>query len=121
MDSANDTREDTDLIRSFLKAEKERQEELIGRQERSQKEINHLVDILQFCDLLSLYLCCGARAEAAFPQNIASRPVTVRREGEICVLNPSPFAKGLSLGVAAQRDPTSRTEANAVTLPLLIK
>jgi len=121
MDSANDTCEDTDLIRSFLKAEKQRQGELMGRQERAQKEINQLIDILQFCDLLSLYLCCRARAEATFPQNIASSPVTVRREGEVCVLDPSPFAKGLSLGVAARRDPTSKTEANAVTLPLLIK
>ena len=105
----------------ILESGKAAPRELIGRQVRSQQEINHLVDILQFCDLLSLYLCCGARSEAVFPQNIASRPVTVRREGEICVLNPSPFAKGLSLGVAAQRDPTSRPETNAVTLPLLIK
>jgi uncharacterized protein DUF3891 len=83
--------------------------------------VEHLVDLLQFCDLLSLYLCCGSRASVQFPQAVGSRSVVLRRDGELCLLDPSPFRKEISLGVPARREPVSRSEPSTCVLPVLVR
>jgi hypothetical protein len=113
--------EDKNIVRSFLSAEDERERRLVRQQSRSRDEIEKLIDVLQFCDLLSLYLCCGARSAVSFPQRIADRNVVLQRHGEACVLHPSPFGKGVSLGVPARRDPISAAESDATTLPVILK
>ena len=120
-DSVEDTPEDAALIHRFLANEVQQDEARFRRQSRSRPEVERLVDLLQFCDLLSLYLCCGSRASIHFPQKIASRPMILRRNGELCQLDPSPFREEVSLGVPARRDPASRTEPNTRVLPILIR
>jgi hypothetical protein len=83
--------------------------------------VERLVDLLQFCDLLSLYLCCGSHAHVQFPQAVGSRSITLRRDGELCLLDPSPFREEISLGVPARRDSASGSEPNACVLPVLIR
>jgi len=119
--SVEDTPEDSALLHRFLVNETQQDEARFRRQSRSRSEVERLVDLLQLCDLLSLYLCSGSRASIEFPQKIASRPMILRRKGELCRLNPSPFREELSLGVPARRHPASRTEPNTRVLPFLLR
>jgi hypothetical protein len=103
-----------DLIRTFLKGERWRQQRLEGSCGCSSRELDALLAVLQFCDLLSLYLCSGATCEAEFPQRLADRPVRISRHGKehIYRLDPSPFQKGtgesiLSVEVTARRYPAT--------------
>jgi hypothetical protein len=121
LNAVEDSPEDTARVRTFLKNETQQEEARLRRQPRSRAEVERLVDLLQFCDLLSLYLCCGSGARVHFPQTMASQPIGLRRDGELSLLHPSPFREEISLGVAARRDPASRTEPNTCVLPVLIK
>jgi hypothetical protein len=119
--SVADPPEDAARIREFVANESRHDVARMHRQSRSRQQVERLVDVLQFCDLLSLYLCCGSRANIQFSQMIGPRPIVLRREGELALLDPSPFRREISLGVPARRDPVSRTEPNTCVLPVLIR
>jgi hypothetical protein len=121
LNSTADAPEDVGRIRAFVENESLQYEGRLGRQPRLQSDVERLVDLLQFCDLLSLYLCCGSRASIQFPQAIGPRPSVLRRDGELCLLEPSPFRREVSLGLPARRDPASATEPNACVLPVLLR
>ncbi len=74
----------------FVAREKGRQERLLKLAARPQEQLEKLVDALQFCDLLSLYLCCGARQRAWLQCGPAEIQIRLA-EGEYR-LSPSPFA-----------------------------
>ena len=59
--------------------------------------------MLQFCDLLSLYLCCGSKESVEFPQPIGPKGETVRLQLQdtAFVLSPALFAKEVELAVEA--------------------
>ena len=113
LNSGFDNAGNTALIRAFLDGEARRQQRLQAQSGKSLAELEELVRVLQFCDLLSLYLCCGAADSVEFPQPFAPGKVRIRREKECFCLDPSPFrAPGapqemLSLGVEARRYPSS--------------
>jgi len=120
-----DSAEDRQRLLDFLAREKARQQRLSSG--RSAGEVAFLTDILQFCDLLSLYLCCGAQQNVEFPQKLAGRPLRLRRipsrkgaaqRAAVCQFEPSPLAAGVDLAVMARRFPAS--ELGAITLPFLL-
>ncbi|HEV2118481.1 MAG TPA: DUF3891 family protein [Terriglobales bacterium] len=119
--SVDDSPEDAASIRAFVQNEIRQDEARLRRQQRSRPEVERLVDLLQFCDLLSLYLCCGSRASVRFPQTIGSRAIALRRDGGFCLLEPSPFCEEISLGVPVRRDPVSPGEPNTWVLPVLLR
>ena len=121
LNSVEDSGEDAARIREFVEKESQLEEARFRRQSRTHAEVERLVDVLQFCDLLSLYLCCGSRASVQFPQALGRRAIVLRRRGEVCLLDPSPFGEEISLGVAARRDPAFRAEPNTCVLPVLIR
>lgn len=121
LNSMDDLPEDAARLRAFVEGEIREEDARFHRQSRSRAEVKRLVDLLQFCDLLSLYLCCGSRATVQFPQMIGRRAILLRRDGNLCLLDPSPFREEISLGVAARRDPVSHTEPDASVLPVLVK
>jgi hypothetical protein len=121
LNSVEDLPEDAARIQAFVDSEIRHDQARFPCQPRSRAEVKRLVDLLQFCDLLSLYLCCGSRASVRFPQTIGLRAIALRRDGELCLLEPSPFREEISLGVAARREPVSRSEPNAGVLPVLIR
>lgn len=121
LNTAGDLPEDAASIHAFLENQRQRDEARFRRQPRSSADVERLIDVLQFCDLLSLYLCCGSLASVQFQQLIGTRPTVLRREGALCVLEPSPFHEPVSLGVPARREPVSRDEPNARDLPVLIR
>jgi len=122
---AADTAEDRGLLLDFLASEQARQQRLLGGYSR--EEFEFLTDVLQFCDVLSLYLCCGAALDVEFPQKFGRQTITLRRQAarsldqaEICRFEPSPFASGgVDLAVIARRFPPGR-QPSTVTLPFLL-
>jgi cell division septum initiation protein DivIVA len=121
LSASQDTAEDAARLAEFVRNAAGEDERRFARQARSRHELDRLVDLLQFCDLLSLYLCCGSRASVQFPQLIGERPVVLRRDGELCRLEPSPFGEELSLGVPARRAPMTRDEPSTCFLPVRIQ
>jgi hypothetical protein len=117
---AGDAAEDTEIINDFLVAETRRRQGLERHLTRSPKEIELLVDVLQFCDLLSLYLCCGSPEAVEFPQRFGAQTVRAWREGLMCVTGPPLFGSGVSLGVTAMPFENSSEPPHAATLPFLL-
>ena len=91
----------------FLQKEAARQKELAAKQERSVQELEVLTDVLQFCDLLSLYVCCGARESVIFPEYFGAR-LRVTVDGDTYRLDPPLVEPGAEFRVAALRHPATK-------------
>ncbi len=122
--SALDGEEDAARLRGFLEREAGRRRRLQQQTRVSPAELDDLVLVLQFCDLLSLYLCCGAAEAVEFPQEFSGARVRVRRDGDAYLLDPSPFQAGtqrpVSLGVEARYFPATPNATKTTTLPFLL-
>lgn len=99
--------DDARSVREFLASEKQRQGRWLRRQSRGESEMQYWTDVLQFCDLLSLYLCCGSKESVEFPQRIGPKGETIRLQLQDAafVLSPAPFAKEVELSVEARPYP----------------
>jgi hypothetical protein len=118
--SRRDTATDTERLGTFLESEAARQERLLALDSRTSEELDVLTDVLQFCDLLSLYLCCGASDNVEFPQRLQGEAIRLERQGELARLQPALFPSGLSLGVTARGYPRMGA-VEITTLPILIE
>jgi len=88
-------------LEAFRKREKERQQKLKKNLNQDQAALERLVDALQFCDVLSLYLCCGASRTVKF-----EKPgIVVGRKGDEYRLDPSPFQEAKQFSFSALRHP----------------
>jgi len=110
---------DRELVERFLEEEHHRQDLLRSCQARTPEEISALVNLLQFCDLLSLYLCSGARDTIVFPQQFRGTQIRLGFTGELCRTDPPLFGDGLSLAVRARRYPKGADDCDA-SLPFLL-
>jgi Protein of unknown function (DUF3891) len=100
----------------FMETEALRQEQLAARQERGADELETLTDVLQFCDLLSLYACSGATDNAEFPEYFGVKArLTV--EHEAYKLDPQIIQGGAKFTVAALRHPAIK-EASSRALQI---
>ena len=100
----------------FQKREVERQNGLLKRVQASAENVQKLVEALQFCDLLSLYFCCGLSGSVDFPQQIKGQTIHLLAEGdgESCRITPNPFKNEQIFTVAAIRHPKGkRNEASS--------
>ncbi len=107
------------MIRDFLQDETERQRQLTRGLCHSATEISVLIDVLQFCDLLSLYFCCGSQDSIDFPQKFSGRSIRLRRAAELCRMEPPLFGQGVSLAVRARRYPAAG-EPHVMNIPILL-
>jgi Protein of unknown function (DUF3891) len=117
--SHSDVPEDKQKLREFTESEKQRQQHLLMHEGESAEQIGKLTDVLQFCDLFSLYLSCGAAENVEFPQKFDGRTVRLVREAEMCRLDPPVLGNGVSLGVTARRYPLFGA-VEVTTLPFLL-
>ncbi|HYG98111.1 MAG TPA: DUF3891 family protein [Terriglobales bacterium] len=113
------------LVHEFLDRESRRQERLMKSADISRERSNDLLKVVQFCDVLSLYLCCGATEDVEFPTRFGGQTVKLHRTGDVYVLSPSPFqAEGpvrtVSLGVPARKHPANGT-AELTTLRFFLQ
>jgi hypothetical protein len=114
LSSRKDSADDTRLLLGFLTAEDQRRRALLPA--CSGYDPGFLTDVLQFCDVLSLYLCCGAEESVTFPQRFAGREVRLERlrtrdQAAICRFYPSLLDGTTELAVSARRWPSTREAA----------
>ena len=95
--------DDAQRVREFVACEEERERRLMRLQSRSEREVEYWTDVLQFSDLLSLYLCCGSQENVEFPQHIGPKGETILLQVKdgIYVLSPSLFARQLEFSLEA--------------------
>ncbi|HWR34897.1 MAG TPA: DUF3891 family protein [Clostridia bacterium] len=110
-----DSPEDVQHIQQFVETEKHRQRSL-AEQGATHEPVSRLLEILQFCDLLSLYICCGATDDVEFPQDFGRGPVRLRRSSGSAVLEPSPLAASAGFEVAGFVFPGPSTPPDVVTV-----
>jgi hypothetical protein len=119
-----DAEPEAQMVRDFLAREAERQQRLMRLAGITQQESDDLLKVLQFCDVLSLYLCCGADEEVEFPHRFGTQPVQLKRVGDLYSLSPSPFqepnqVRTINLGVTARKYPApSSPELRTLTFLL---
>jgi hypothetical protein len=89
----------------FRKQERQRQEKLLKDLKLSKPALEHLVDALQFCDVLSLYLCCGSAA----PVKLDEPKLEIKRNGDEYRLDPSPFRTRQQFSFSALRHPMAQS------------
>lgn len=78
------------LREAFLNLEQARRQDLRLKQSLAPQTLERLVDVLQLCDLISLYLCCGSRQAAEF--NFQEREYLVHWQDEShCRFTPAIF------------------------------
>jgi len=114
--SSSDSLEDAQQLQVFIEKELSRQKRLRAKVAESPNQLNVLTDVLQFCDLLSLYLCCGANEPAEFPQQFGGARIRVRCEGDAFLFTPAVFGRGAAFGVSARQYPGNDLR----TLPFLL-
>lgn len=105
------SRGDLQKLESFLRREDLRQKKLAGRQSLAIEQLESLTDLLQFCDLLSLYVCCGAADNVIFPDYFGSR-LRIKNSGGSYSLNPQVINPGSEFTVAALRYPATKEESS---------
>ncbi len=110
LERGDDSENDRKKLRSFLSHEIARQKRPASKQARSTDELELLTDVLQFCDLLSLYICSGARDSVQFPEyfGMAARLSLV---GESYQLDPPLIASGAPFTVARLRHPATKEKS----------
>jgi Protein of unknown function (DUF3891) len=108
--AAEDTAGDRKKIEQFLAHEAQRQKRLTGKQQRGVDELESLTDLLQLCDLLSLYVCCGARESVEFPECCGVK-VRLKPESQGYKLDPPVLEPGTQFAVAALRFPATRDKS----------
>jgi hypothetical protein len=84
---ASSGKEDRDKLESFLGDEERRQKKLVILQPLGRQDLELFTDLLQFCDLLSLYICCGARENVIFPDYFGTK-MRIANQPEGLVLDP---------------------------------
>lgn len=62
-----DRKTDRQNLQSFLNSEARREKKLAALQDLTLPDLERLTGLLQLCDLLSLYLCCGAQDRVVLP------------------------------------------------------
>jgi len=109
-------------LEQFAEREAQRQQQWREQSGKSAEELESLLAVLQFCDLLSLYLCCGTRAPVEFPQKFANAAARIQPRDGVFALTPSPFQRAgeseraVSVGVQARRFPGSAATTLAFML-----
>ncbi len=104
----------TTFLQEFIAREQVNEERLLAADGRNPLEAERLVRILQFCDLLSLYLCSGATRPAVFPQAVfdnSDARIAIRQNGDHgFVLTPSPFSETVRLRTQASGYPEDQAD-----------
>jgi hypothetical protein len=102
--SAVSNKEDRQKLESFLGNEDRRQKKLAAQQSLGLPDLELFTDLLQFCDLLSLYMCCGTQENVIFPEYFGTQMrITSGPEG--IALDPPWISPGSKFSFAALLHP----------------
>jgi hypothetical protein len=106
-----ENRQDRRPLDSFLKNETRRQKKLATAAAPGADLLEQLTDLLQICDLLSLYICSGASESVIFPEYFGVQ-LRVSNQDECYKFDPPVLRSGAELAVAALRYPTRKEESS---------
>lgn len=106
-----DTPADRKKIEQFLAREVQRQKRLAAKQQHGAADLAALTDLLQLCDLLSLFFCCGARQCVDFPECCGLK-LRLQPVGDDYKLAPQVLKSGTQFRVAALRFPWSKEKSS---------
>ena len=119
LQASDDSQPDRQRLESFLAGEQQRQKKLAAKQKRSLEELEGLTNVLQFCDLLSLYICCGAPESVVFPEYFGVE-VRVRRLPDGLKFEPPVLHPEVRFSLAALRWPeTKEVSSQAMVVKVL--
>lgn len=107
-------------ISDFVRSERERQRDLRATASKG-SQWDDLLPLLQFCDLLSLYICSGTRQSVQFPHEFAAGRVRARYEGATCVLDPTPFVGPTSMSVRARYFSNQQVASDFTSIPIQLR
>lgn len=110
VNTAGDADADRKRLQAFLDSETDRQKKLSAKQGRPIEELEALADVLQFCDLMSLYLCSGAQEKVEFAEYFGAR-VKLTPASDGFHLDPPLIPAGTQFSVAALRHPAIKGES----------
>lgn len=99
---------DVSKLQEFRKREKARQERLRSGLQPAEAALEKLVDALQFCDLLSLYLCSGSKRSVKFE----GHEMVLSRSGDEYRLDPFPFREHRQFSFSALKHPVAAGKAS---------
>ncbi len=102
---------DQSKLQSFRSREKQRQQRLKPKIQMEDSALEKLVDALQFCDLLSLYLCCGSGRSIKFD----CPKLTLSRSGDEYRLEPFPFREHGQFSFSALKHPADGRPKSGAT------
>jgi hypothetical protein len=109
-----DSQEDVAHLKGFIQGEEEYQAKLEPKTGVSAEALAGYIDLLQFCDLLSLYLCCGAKDAVEFPQEFHGQKIVVRYEEGVYTTTPSIFDETHRFHVPVRVYPTKSGEGKTM-------
>jgi hypothetical protein len=99
--------DDRVAMNRFVDQESNRQARLAQKEARNADDLEALTDVLQFCDLLSLYFCCGAADNVEFPDFRGVR-TRVTASADRYRLEPALIEPGSQFNIAALRHPATK-------------
>ena len=102
---------DSSELQNFRRREKQRQQRLKAKIQIQEGALEKLVDALQFCDLLSLYLCCGSKRSVSFD----CPNLTLSRSGDEYRLEPFPFREHGQFSFSALKHPADGKPKSGAT------
>jgi uncharacterized protein DUF3891 len=105
--SVQDTKADRQKLETFMASESQRQKTLALAASMSHEQLELLTDLLQFCDLLSLYICSGARDNVIFPEWFGVQ-VRITNKEDSLKLEPAIIKPDTTFAIAALRYPTAK-------------
>ena len=94
-------------MKSFISQEERRHDRLLNLQSRTVEEVSYWTEVLRFCDLLSLVLCCGVQDDVEFPEPLGPQRHTIRLKPHDGAREFSPriFDRETEFGVTAYQFP----------------
>lgn len=88
---------EAEMVEEFLRRELQRERQVVWEADEAARD--RLVRVLQFCDLLSLYVCCGAGDPARFALDFGFGTIIAEYEGKALHLTPSPLHAELKIAI----------------------
>lgn len=98
---------DREQMKGFVDQESKRQARLAEKEGHTAEQLEPLTDVLQFCDLLSLYFCCGAAENVQFPEFCGVR-TRVNASADGYHLEPALMEPGSQFKAAALHHPATK-------------
>ena len=115
---ASSGKEDREKLESFLGNEERRQKKLVILQSLGRQDLELFTDLLQFCDLLSLYICCGAQENVIFPDYFGAKMRIINRP-EGLVLDPQWIPSGKFSFAALLHPLTKEVQGKEIKVQIL--